>query len=104
MPNTTIDHDRVANLLAIVRECSGHTGKLASISNAAMKELLELNDQLKEEAMKANADEAKRRQQIEARRQQLAAQSQGTIVEGADRPVPIYPSDSETASIADRRI
>ena len=100
----SIDHQRVSTLLNIVEQTSHHGTKLASIGNAALKELAELNDQLKEEATKANADEAKRRQQIEARRQQLAAQGQGTVVEGADRPVPIYPSDSETATIADRRI
>ena len=100
----TIEHQRVEGLLNIVRECANHTGKLSSISNAAMKELSELNDRLKEDATRANADEAKRRQQIEARRQQAQEREQGTVVEGADRPVPIYPSDSETASIADRRI
>ena len=100
----SIDHQRVEGLLNIVRECANHTGKLSSISNAAMKELSDLNDHLKEEAYIATANEAKRRQQIEARRQQAQEREQGTVVGGVDRPVPIYPSDSETASIADRRI
>ena len=86
-----MDHDKVFKLLGIVKECAGHTGKLAAISNAAMKELFELNDKLKVTAIKANPPTP------------VEPEPETRDEEPNVRPS-VYPGDSETATIADRRI
>lgn len=51
-----MDIDRVTKLLEIVERCSGHSGKLNSIANAAMSELLEINKEVREQQMVAAAE------------------------------------------------
>lgn len=93
------DHEHVSHLLNIVAQCAGHSGKLGSLSNAAMAELLELNAKIKEAGVarqkQAQADEA-------------AAKSEETVEEqedlGADLKPAVFPRDSQTATIADNNI
>jgi Skp family chaperone for outer membrane proteins len=82
----SMDINRIAALLHIVKEASGHPAKLSSLAAAAMKELeghsavakKELEEQLKaeaEEAAKVKAveqDKAKKIAEEEAKQQSLA--------------------------------
>lgn len=45
------DLHRVWALLEIVEKCAGHSGKLSAISNAATRELLDMNEDIRQEAM-----------------------------------------------------
>ncbi len=45
-----LDFEKIAALLSVIEKCAGHSGKLGSIANAAMAELLTLNDKIKAEA------------------------------------------------------
>lgn len=93
-----MDHDKVSKLLGIVEKCAAHGTKLASISNAALAELLELNDRLKQEAAKANI-------QAEVKRAFVPATSINQVPsEDADIKPSVYPGDSATATLADRRV
>ena len=104
---TKLDDVRISNLLAIVREAAAHSAKLTHIGSAAMTELFALNDQLrieaveetkKQAALKAEADakDAARRAPIEPR--------QPGPDESPDARPSVYPGDSNTATIADRRM
>ena len=101
------DHEHVSHLLNIVAQCAGHSGKLGSISNAAMAELLELNAKIKAQAVEAQ----KERERQEGLDRAAAQADVEPVVEpepevdddGVLRPT-VYPSDSETATIADRRL
>lgn len=101
---TDFDHDRVSALLNIVAKCAGHSGKLSSISNAAMAELIEANDQIKQKALaqkaKVDADEAtKKAEPTEVVEKEHVEEIGPNMV----RPS-VFPADSQTATIADRRI
>lgn len=99
------DHERISALLNIVEKCAGHSGKLGALSNMAMSELLEANEQIRERAIKAKTD-------IEAR----LAQKKTVVDEHDDYPTdaaeeedanfvkpPTYPAGSNTATIADNK-
>lgn len=130
----SMDINRAGTLLHIVEKCAGHSGKLGSLASAAMDELLAINEQLRLEAVKAAAEQkakddaeakakadaaAKQKADEEAkdetaRRAIIARQREGARVipaqtlglrsEEADAKVPVYPNDSNTATIADRRL
>lgn len=94
------DMSRAAALLHIVEKCAGHSGKLGSLSNAAMSALLKINDGIKAKAIEdAEAERAE------------AARNRPKVIEpeplepndGNTRPT-VYPGDSQTATIADRRL
>lgn len=91
------DHEHVSHLLNIVAQCAGHSGKLGSLSNAAMAELLELNAKIKEAGVarqkQAQADEA------EAKAEETVKETEDTSL----RPS-VFPRDSQTATIADANI
>lgn len=93
------DHEHVSHLLNIVAQCAGHSGKLGSLSNAAMAELLELNAKIKEAGVarqkQAQADEA------EAKVEETGEEQEDL---GLDRRPSSWPSDSQTATIADANI
>lgn len=62
-----MDIEEIAALLAIVDATAGHSGKLNGISNAAMDRLLEINQELRDAAMKRNkklAEEEAEKQQV----------------------------------------
>lgn len=132
--NTKVDFKRSAELLHIVEKCAGHGPKLNAIASAAMAELLELNDQLKEAALKVErklqADRAtaeataKAQQEADARAEEerisprlplrpttstdpartIASQPYMSPSEEPDIRPSVYPQDSNTATIADRRV
>lgn len=127
-----VDFQRSAELLHIVEKCAGHGPKLNALATAAMNELLDLNDKLKVVAIKAEQEaaklraegEAKERAKVEAeaRAQEAAAARQPRIIPTFEGPremstsaqadtsgdpnvrPQVYPSDSNTATIADRRL
>lgn len=106
----TINIERVYGLLHIVEKCSGHSGKLSSLSNAAMKELLEVNEAVRQEAIAEAQKQAKAQAELDAKaavkREDDIRREEATPRRSEEpniRPS-IYPGDSETATIADRRI
>lgn len=70
--------ERAGMLLHIVEKCAGHSGKLGHLSNAAMKELLEINDGIRDDAIKSKEAEA-----AEAARQQEEADARAEEEEAA---------------------
>jgi hypothetical protein len=96
------DHDRISALLNIVAQCAGHSGKLGALSAAAMHELMDANEAIKQGVLA-------KRQQDEAARQAAQAvpedeeQAPAGDEDPAQRPF-VHPSDSQTATIADRRL
>lgn len=113
-----IDFERVHMLLNTVHLCAGVGPKLTSLGNAAMTELTDLNDKIKvaaqEEEKKLAAkraeEDAKIRAKLEADEREANASPKPVLRprEPSDenpniRPS-IYPGDSETATIADRRM
>lgn len=48
-----IDYDRISVLLSVIESSAGHSGKLNAIANAAMGELLDLNEAIRQEAISA---------------------------------------------------
>ena len=128
---TKLDDVRVSNLLLIVRESAAHSAKLTHIGSAAMTELFALNEQLRLEAveetkrqakLKADADAkdaAKREAEVKADakaseprvpiepRPTTNAPSRPDFVRPDEMPnvrPNVYPNDSQTATIADRRV
>ena len=71
----TIDVERTKALLDIVESCAKHSGKLTSISNEAMTELLDMNESIRTASMR----------QTEESRVKL-------------RPTPISPVSDETTT------
>lgn len=94
------DHEHVSHLLNIVAQCAGHSGKLGSLSNAAMAELLELNAKIKEAGVarqrQAQADEAEAKSEETVEVQEEPGD--------ADLKPAVFPQDSQTATIADANI
>ena len=122
-----VDFQRSAELLHIVEKCAGHGPKLNAIASAAMAELLELNDKLKAVALEAEKklqakqveDRAKEQAKLEAeaRAQEETLTRPRMTPEPSVRGTPdtfdkpdadarptVYPNDSATATIADRRL
>jgi hypothetical protein len=93
------DHEHVSHLLNIVAQCAGHSGKLGSLSNAAMAELLELNAKIKE----AGVARQKEAQAEKASKKQAAVEETEEETEAPLRPS-VFPRDSQTATIADENI
>lgn len=93
------DHEHVSHLLNIVAQCAGHSGKLGSLSNAAMAELLKLNAKIKEAGVA---------RQKQAQVDEAEAKAEKTVNEqedpGADLKPSVFPQDSQTATIADNNI
>ena len=94
------DHEHVSHLLNIVAQCAGHGGKLGSLSNAAMAELSDLNAKIKE------ASVAKQKQLAKDNAEAKAVPTEELVEEAEDEVVrpSVYPADSQTATIADRRL
>lgn len=103
-----VNHEHVSELLNIVEKCAGHIGKLQYISNEAMKQLLELNEQIRLDGVKAKeAAEAKAAAAALRARPRTTPPIKPTVEEdesGDDVKAKVYPGDSETETIADRRI
>lgn len=129
-----IDFARAAQLLDVVHQCAGVGPKLTSLGNAAMTELTKMNDAIKVAAIEAEkvrvAEEAEKQAQRNATHKVMTdTQRQGltpTIDPTGDptkpdpderllskvRPDPdvpvthpsVHPADSQTATIADRRL
>jgi len=113
----SVDFQRVHMLLNIVQLSAGHGPRLSQIGNTAMAELNVLNDKLKiaaqeeeKKAVKLRAEaDAKERAKVEAANAPPPP-SRRTVVppvtadEEADVQPNVYPGDSETATIADRRL
>jgi hypothetical protein len=59
-----VDYEEISNLLNIVDKCAGHSGKLNSISNVAMSELLGINEKIRADAAKRK--EAEKARQVKA--------------------------------------
>jgi hypothetical protein len=72
------DHERVSALLNIVAQCAGHSGKLGALSNEAMHELMEANDQVhqKATARKAKAEADAKAKQVAAPAPELKAEAE----------------------------
>lgn len=60
-----VDLEYVSFLLNIVDRCAGHSGKLNSLSNFAMQELLDMNEAIR----KAAEDKKRKLQEDEDQRQ-----------------------------------
>ena len=129
-----VDFQRSAELLHIVEKCAGHGPKLNAIASAAMAELLELNDKLKAVALetekKLQAKQAEDKAKVQAKLEADARAQEETLTRPRMTPAPrtepaptvrgtpadtfgtqdpdvrptVYPSDSNTATIADRRL
>lgn len=92
------DAEMAAQLLHIVEKCAGHSGKLGSLSNAAMSALLKINDNIKVRAM----DEAKAKAEEDAANQAAVAEQHEDVDTTDDRLKPsTHPQGSRTATIAD---
>lgn len=99
-----MDTGKVSELLHIVERCAGHSGKLSFLSGAAMKELLKINEEVK---MAAARD-------VEAEKEQVARAIPSTPEPEEERNIKptedtmvkpsVFPADSRTATIADRRV
>jgi hypothetical protein len=98
----SIDHTKVESLLNIVRECAGHTGKLASISAAAMTELMSLNEDIRNEAMARAKNDAKK--QAEATTKEQAKVEEGNKDGTQEDGKVIHTADDPNPNLADRRI
>lgn len=68
-----IDLEYASTLLNIVDRCAGHSGKLNSISNFAMQELLDMNEAIRKESMERQAAEDEKRAAQEAETQRQAS-------------------------------
>lgn len=112
-----VDFQRSAELLHIVEKCAGHGPKLNALATAAMNELLELNEDLKQKAIEVEKKLADERAVVKAkadakqaevtRREEEAARPKPVVESRREEPdvrPPIYPQDSETATVADRRM
>jgi hypothetical protein len=102
-----VDFQRSAELLHIIEKCAGHGPKLNAIASTAMNELLELNDKLQALAVKAQQETAKLKAEADAKTQaKMDAQNALTDRRSgeSDAHPSIYPQDSQTATIADRRV
>ena len=114
---TKLDDVRVSNLLLIVRESAAHSAKLTHIGSAAMTELFALNEQLRLEAVEETKRQAKLKADADAKaseprvpiepRPTTNAPSRPDFVRPDEMPnvrPNVYPNDSQTATIADRRV
>jgi hypothetical protein len=128
-----VDFRRSAELLHIVEKCAGHGPRLSAIANAAMTELTDLNENIKVAAQEAEKKAAAQRAEenakiqakldADARAEEEAATRQPRIIptfegpkvaprtgfvrpndEKPDIRPNVYPGDSQTATIADRRV
>jgi hypothetical protein len=91
----SIDPTKISELLVIVEKCTAHSGKLSAIANAAMSRLLEINEAVRTESIKA----AKEAADMEAQQaQQAQADVQAKAEAEAKEPTP--PRESETDRIA----
>ena len=112
-----VDFGRSAELLHIVEKCAGHGPRLNALATAAMDELLKVNAALQDLATKKAEGERKAKAEADAKAQakldaQAAAEDKARVApptptrrpEEPDARPPVYPSDSETATIADRRM
>jgi hypothetical protein len=117
----SVDFARVHMLLNTVHLCAGVGPKLTSLGNAAMTELTDLNEKIKVAAQEAERKAANERAEAEAKvrakieADEAAANAPPKPVlrprvtakpadEEADIEPNVYPGDSETATIADRRL
>jgi hypothetical protein len=113
----SVDFPRVHMLLNIVQLSAGHGPRLSQIGNTAMAELNVLNNKLKiaaqeeeKKAVKLRAEaDAKERAKVEAANappppSRRTVATTVTADEEADVEPNVYPGDSETATIADRRL
>jgi hypothetical protein len=91
----SFDHERIESLLNIVRECAGHTGKFAAISNRAMHELMDHNEDLRQKAMAATKERAVKDAEDQASAQAETEHKDGEVIHTADDPNP---------NLTDRRI
>lgn len=96
------DMQTAAALLHIVEKCAGHSGKLGSLSNAAMAALMKINDSIKVKA----SEEAKAKAEEEAA---LKAAERDEKDDGDDKAdgtfaPSVFPRDSQTATIADNNV
>lgn len=116
-----VDFDRAASLLSVVHQCAAVGPKLTHLGNAAMTELTELNDKIKvasqeaEKKLQAELAAAKARENAKlARDAQLEEGLSARTVPDTRRDAlgnedpnirpSVYPGDSNTATIADRRL
>lgn len=90
-----IDYDHISNLFAIVKGNAEHSGKFAAIQNAAMTELNEINDQLRQNQLKKKeADERKlaehqhRQAKLKADEDDKTAQEEKAAAEQAEKDRP----------------
>ena len=87
-----LDVERTQALLEIVEKCAGHTGKLGSISSAALGELMEMNEALRISSMKAS-------------KPVIADKPKVTPISPVSDETPTTETlSSETATITDRRV
>lgn len=92
-----IDFARVQQLLDVVHMCAGVGPKLTSLGNAAMTELTKMNDAIK--VASREAEEERRQAEGVAQNQVLEDASEDKVRRPAS-----YPSDSQTATLADANI
>lgn len=98
------DATMAAQLLHIVEKCAGHSGKLGALSNAAMTALMKINDDIKAKATEDNAAAEKQRLSHEAVEVMAATRAEYTGDVGGNVRPKVYPSGSQTETIADRRL
>lgn len=72
-----VDYEEISNLLNIVDKCAGHSGKLNSISNVAMNELLGINEKIRADAAKRNEVEKARQAKIQTTAASLTSRQDG---------------------------
>lgn len=70
-----VDYEEISNLLNIVDKCAGHSGKLNSISNVAMNELLGINEKIRVDA--AKRAEVEKSRQAKAQTPPLTSRQDG---------------------------
>lgn len=71
-----IDWDHISNLLNIAEKTAGHSGKLNSIANAAMQELLEANESVRQHAITKRMESDKEAQAEASKENQRLAKEQ----------------------------
>lgn len=92
-----LDLERASTLLNIIEKCADHGNQLNHLSAAARAELGKINDSLKPKPALVPTPSV-RSKGLAAVEKELEAAGEG------DAKPSVYPGDSETATIADRRI
>jgi len=89
-----VDFDRVEKLLSVAEKCTGHSGKLSNLQNAAIKELTDINEKIKAQS----TSEANKAAEAQQKASGLPAQPGVTLQPKAIPSDVLEPVDEPTKS------